>query len=189
MKGLKGRQLVSIPADEQERLEALAARLDDWQDSTRSVCPGCHQTFFHREAATGWHCQTCCQHQRPLRGYMRKSNGEVCPQALCLACGKRGDISRRDLNPVANICLRNNLEGKSAWRRDLDCERCGARGVELQHWAPQAIFNDADAWPTSYLCPTCHRTWHRAMRQARGHSLPPENRYGELPAWWSGEPA
>lgn len=41
------------------------------------------------------------------------------------------------------------------------CERCGATdGVELHHWAPRHLFDDADAWPTGSLCRSCHREWH-----------------------------
>lgn len=43
--------------------------------------------------------------------------------------------------------------------------RCIVRGcesdeVELNHFAPQAIFGDtADDWPTGYLCVPHHREW------------------------------
>jgi len=40
------------------------------------------------------------------------------------------------------------------------CQRCGARSAELHHWAPRAWFEDADDWPTAYLCRTCHLNWH-----------------------------
>jgi hypothetical protein len=42
------------------------------------------------------------------------------------------------------------------------CERCGSiDDVEVHHWAPRSIFDDADDWPTSWLCRPCHREWHR----------------------------
>ena len=41
------------------------------------------------------------------------------------------------------------------------CEVCGADGAERHHWAPYALFgSDADHWPQSFLCPSCHRRWH-----------------------------
>lgn len=44
------------------------------------------------------------------------------------------------------------------------CERCGAQGTELHHWAPSALFGgEADDWPTSYLCVTCHARWHQVV--------------------------
>jgi hypothetical protein len=44
------------------------------------------------------------------------------------------------------------------------CARCGSTsGSESHHWAPRAIFKDADLWPSSWLCRTCHMEWHRRM--------------------------
>lgn len=45
------------------------------------------------------------------------------------------------------------------------CARCGARGVENHHWAPQAIFGaeEANKWPQDYLCKDCHDQWHRLV--------------------------
>ena len=47
------------------------------------------------------------------------------------------------------------------------CAVCGCPGAEYHHWAPQAIFEDADKWPVSYLCRTCHRKWHDTMADKR----------------------
>jgi formate dehydrogenase maturation protein FdhE len=44
------------------------------------------------------------------------------------------------------------------------CERCGEIGyLERHHWAPISLFDDADNWPTSFLCHTCHAEWHSVM--------------------------
>ena len=45
------------------------------------------------------------------------------------------------------------------------CAKCGARGAELHHWAPQAIFTteEANRWPKDYLCKQCHDHWHRLV--------------------------
>ena len=41
------------------------------------------------------------------------------------------------------------------------CEVCNADGAENHHWAPFHIFGDeADRWPQSFLCPSCHKRWH-----------------------------
>ena len=41
------------------------------------------------------------------------------------------------------------------------CSVCGNLGAENHHWAPVGIFGDeADKWPTDYLCKTCHDRWH-----------------------------
>lgn len=45
------------------------------------------------------------------------------------------------------------------------CVRCGAFGTELHHFAPRAIFGpeEAELWPTAYLCGGCHRYWHATI--------------------------
>jgi hypothetical protein len=44
------------------------------------------------------------------------------------------------------------------------CEKCGAPYAEIHHWAPRYIFGiDADKWPTSALCRSCHEEWHRKV--------------------------
>ena len=41
------------------------------------------------------------------------------------------------------------------------CEVCSSEGAELHHWAPFHLFGiQSDRWPTSYLCPPCHKRWH-----------------------------
>ena len=42
------------------------------------------------------------------------------------------------------------------------CAKCGVRGAEEHHWAPQAMFGkaEADRWPKDYLCKPCHDEWH-----------------------------
>jgi hypothetical protein len=53
--------------------------------------------------------------------------------------------------------------------------RCIVRGcesdeVELNHFAPQAIFGEeADAWPTGYLCVTHHREWGERVTPHLNH--------------------
>lgn len=47
------------------------------------------------------------------------------------------------------------------------CARCGSlEGTQTHHWAPRALFDDADEWPMAELCKRCHARWHRTMDQA-----------------------
>lgn len=49
------------------------------------------------------------------------------------------------------------------------CAVCGADGAENHHWAPFHIFGDeADKWPQSYLCPSCHKRWHDLVTPLAG---------------------
>lgn len=45
------------------------------------------------------------------------------------------------------------------------CAKCWVRGKhQLHHWAPKHLFGAAaDAWPTDYLCKSCHEEWHRIV--------------------------
>ena len=179
MKGLKGRELVTLDPVEKDLLESFARRCDDWDDRVKRTCPVCWKHWWKPRAieSQASACPRCCTHQ-PIRGFMLKWNGEACPQHLCLLCGKREDIRRNDLGPILDVCIRNNATSNPT----EPCSRCGATtGTELHHWAPKAIFNDADDWPMSPLCPTCHRTWHQAMRDAAGFRLEVDRRIGESP--------
>ena len=42
---------------------------------------------------------------------------------------------------------------------------CESFGDHLHHWAPRNTFGyiEADRWPTNYLCPHHHSTWHNTM--------------------------
>ena len=51
------------------------------------------------------------------------------------------------------------------------CSRCGSEGAQNHHWAPEAIFNDHNEWPQSYLCLKCHIRWHAEMNAWREKPL------------------
>lgn len=59
------------------------------------------------------------------------------------------------------------------------CIRCGeTENLHQHHWAPRAIFDDADEWGTVPLCPNHHALWHSTMRRfytkpVHVESLPP----------------
>lgn len=47
-----------------------------------------------------------------------------------------------------------------------ECARCNeVTYTETHHWAPREFFSDADEWPVSELCKSCHRLWHKVMRE------------------------
>jgi hypothetical protein len=44
------------------------------------------------------------------------------------------------------------------------CAVCGELGAEYHHWAPRHLFGDnADKWPTAYLCKAHHDEWHNIL--------------------------
>jgi hypothetical protein len=172
-KGLTGRSVVRLDPASRAVLERAAQTHDNNPTAGSHWCTPClRQTWrTHRDAA----CRHCCPHAALITGYLLKGNGHYCPQEQCLTCGHRENLRRGDPRPVFDVLLRDNTTGRYA---TPPCERCGAVGTELHHWAPRAIFNDADEWPTSWLCPEHHSQWHQAMRVARGVSLPREQRIG-----------
>ena len=76
----------------------------------------------------------------------------------CMNCGKRipGFAKRKAVE-------KSNIEIKQLYSLQLPfvCEVCGAEGAENHHWAPFHLFGDeAEHWPKSFLCPSCHKRWH-----------------------------
>lgn len=92
-----------------------------------------------------WQCREC-DHQLDDK----YSNGIWIEHKLAeIKLGKMG-ISIEDI-PIARY---------SCGER---CARCGNRGTQRHHWAPQVLFKDADDWPTDYLCKSCHELWHQIV--------------------------
>ena len=56
------------------------------------------------------------------------------------------------------------------------CTRCGERGAELHHWAPRALFCDAEYWPKDYLCKECHKVWHDRVTPNLRHQCLTQNK-------------
>lgn len=95
-------------------------------------------------------------------------SGVIQPKVLCHGCGHvSGAISKSALATV--LIAECDLPVLRDHRDGTPCERCGdIDGVELHHWAPRAVFDDeADDWPTSFLCPRCHNVWHIRMAKAQ----------------------
>jgi hypothetical protein len=90
-------------------------------------------------------------------------------------------MQRRPVTPGSNVMHTFTLkrcERPPAWR-DLPlrvnkatrwCAVCGDEHVQRHHWLPVAVAQrygeDANAWPSSYLCPDHHQLWHKVMHEA-----------------------
>lgn len=91
-----------------------------------------------------------------------RSNGVRIASKRCLACGYEN--ATRGAKP-SDVDLPLWEDGTS----DAPCERCGSTdGVEVHHWAPRHLFDDADQWPMSDLCRPCHALWHRLVTPEMG---------------------
>lgn len=163
-------RIVTLAPDQASALEQACLAHDDRTDQPCRLCGR------HCWGVVCRPCKDACTHEYTVNGYLLRVSGTRDAKARCLTCGELWSLRRGA--QIANVCVRNNL----ARQEVPPCARCGATsGTELHHWAPRAIFNDADEWPVAPLCPTCHTTWHNAMRTARGASLPPEQRIGTSP--------
>jgi hypothetical protein len=142
-----------------------------WQDPARSEPFGAYGGDF---AHITFAMQRSCPHFRHGVGRHVFGNGTTNYSPICLDCGdfvgpskyiKKADAMR--LVPVLEETpiFRDNRHPSPydhMWSDHTPptCERCGHPEVELHHWAPRALFDDADKWPTAHLCRTCHRRWH-----------------------------
>jgi len=77
---------------------------------------------------------------------------------VCGHCGERTTHFVSKSAVVAEGLKPDDIEPR---RPRHKCEVCGADGAENHHWAPWFIFDsEANSWPQSFLCPSCHKRWH-----------------------------
>jgi hypothetical protein len=100
------------------------------------------------------------------------ANGEVFFSWWCVECQgyihpQNGGGLWIEKQKVLNALKTRNIDEEDIPIADYSCgvrcARCGLRGTDLHHWAPQALFQDADRWPTDYLCRNCHGQWHKII--------------------------
>lgn len=110
-------------------------------------------------------CATSAQHEQLLI----QRDGRITVVLVC-ACSKKIKALRaaheRDRELVVyrdNRCERCHGVGCDECHGD-PCARCGSFDhVEWHHWAPQALFEDAEDWPMAQLCRSCHTLWHQRV--------------------------
>lgn len=162
---MKNYNVLPLDPTRAAQIEARFTSIDS--DIADISCTGCSNRRRGKYAWTCSACQTDCDHH-VIIGYLRASDGALHPAQRCLKCGLG------DFPPIPRggqlweVCVRDLM----AMFTSEPCSRCrSTTGTQLHHWAPRAIFDDAELWPMSYLCPPCHRTWHTAMRAAGGWRL------------------
>lgn len=150
-------QVLSIPPTDADRLLALIQWVSGPTDTPCSVC---NRSCW---GSVCYYCRKQCSHEQHVPGYIIRHNGARDYRDICLTCGRRQSLPRGSI--VLDICLDDHRDSQP-------CSHCGTTGaIELHHWAPRAIFEDPDDWPTAWLCVACHNLWHNKMREARGVSL------------------
>lgn len=113
-----------------------------------------------------------CEHLKGEPARIIKSNGDSLAFTRCIDCDRPvhpGVWLKHDDRELMNYATVDELP---VWRDDREnvppCERCGALGAELHHWHPKALEggHEANEWPTSWLCRSCHQLWHLRVVRA-----------------------
>jgi len=112
-----------------------------------------------------------CSHGDAVLSCVFTSNGSRNILMWCRACttnvskhkGFAGIWIQKDHPAIAHIDLSTLPVAYTLqeWRQcEGECKRIAT--CQLHHWAPRVHFgDDADKWPTSWLCDRCHRDeWH-----------------------------
>ncbi len=106
---------------------------------------------------------TVACHHTPELVQVIGSNGSSFILERCSTCLER---LRPDWVPHTGLTLETIPVVEDHRLEVPPCRRCGQRGAELHHFAPQALFDDADLWPQDWLCRSCHIQWHQVMNSA-----------------------
>jgi hypothetical protein len=91
-------------------------------------------------------------------GFYTDAGGNPKYPFVCVACGKRTQrFAKRKAVETSGI----EVHRMHPMTLPYVCEVCDSEGAERHHWAPEHLFeSDSEKWPTSYLCPPCHKKWH-----------------------------
>lgn len=123
-----------------EDLRAALADLKgyEWPKITTITCEG------------GW----CLTERLAMWVVVVKRNGVREAQLRCLVCCTKSRSIGADKVGAKWPVMRD-------YSNEAECARCGStEGTERHHWAPRHLFDDADRWPMSDLCRSCHMRWH-----------------------------
>jgi len=112
-------------------------------------------------------CKTCGSEHLKIGITNTQSGSTVYP----VYCGDCGEVSNKYIkkqtalqhaiqNGPLEYVQTNTAKYFERNQKQIKCEVCDANEGELHHWAPQYLFQDAEKWPTSYLCRACHNRWH-----------------------------
>lgn len=143
-----------------------------WSAPEQHVCPTMCAVCNKKTYRSSLH-RHCCKHpaeslapwdQLDIR---RVSNGQRNYYLRCGGCDSNVPIKNALVPDWAKTATPN-----SDYTSDKHpCARCDNHLTEYHHFAPRAIFADADFWPGAWLCKACHTLWHGAMREAAGYRL------------------
>lgn len=113
-------------------------------------------------------CTNCGSESWTIRRLIDSAGRERFPY-VCEVCGARTQVFEKRC--VATALVDVDAHDSLTSGVVSDRERCPVCGkVEIlqeHHWAPFCVFgNDADRWPKTKLCQSCHSAWHQKMTPA-----------------------
>jgi hypothetical protein len=110
-----------------------------------------------------------CDHPKAEPQRLIAANGATHVVMICVDCDH--NINPGRFHPHDRIY--GSLDDLPIWRdyrgQNPPCAHCGAAESELHHWYPRELDGpeEADRWPTAWLCTRCHNLWH--VKIARLH--------------------
>lgn len=116
-------------------------------------------------------CRKCSQTKNVKLRRQYASNGATQVFWYCTNCQVKAEskfVSKAQAIVIASRYGRSltDIPLLDDYRNRFVCEVCGAEGAEYHHWLPQCfaeLVEDHSAWPTAYLCKSCHDIWHETV--------------------------
>ena len=147
------------PGRRRESFRYYCHDCEHWGDKVEN--PDIHERI---RAQQMWRGVENCQHPTPHIERSLARNGQPIFYVKCGICDEQIRVRK---GAAKQLHLQRGFEvftGHDSTDWNPLCERCGAAGTELHHYAPRSLFDDADDWPTGYLCRPCHTKWHQLTR-------------------------
>lgn len=115
-----------------------------------------------------------CTHTKTGYGRLISTDGHVHVVRCCLGCMQRvhsmesvkKDQVREEGHVIEELPIIQDFRGVG---EECEVRGCTSTNTQLHHWAPRRIFGDeADDWPTSWLCVERHHPlWHAMVTSRR----------------------
>lgn len=109
------------------------------------------------------HCEKCNRDTRAELVRTLSNSGVSMVYWRCIPCKRpittkpkyiSHDLIRKENIDIEQLPIAISYVGTEV------CAVCGEPGTEYHHFAPRYLFDDADRWPTAYLCKKHHKEWH-----------------------------
>ena len=131
-----------------------------------------------KEVTKSRFCDHCHRQVKVLLVRTVSSSGVDMPWWQCTACNKPADAPIKFISH--KLIKQRQIEIKSLpavrdYHELEHCAVCGSAGTEYHHFAPRHLFGEeADNWPTAYLCKKHHDTWHDLVTPNMGKRRRPQ---------------